>query len=1652
MKNTFKRITSAILSLLIVISACSGTISVFATGTDNAFSYQLEEANNTNSVPDASTSLVTSTTVTYKDWNGITTEYSDESIIPQISDGVFTKFDLSAGSYAKTINGVTTLYRDGTIYTDVVHTLDGVCDISDVLVVNRAATVEANKYSWISYEIYASNQLDKLFSGEPIFTYDNTGANFRTQRFKTTNFKAKYVAMRVTASTSSDELYEGWVSSSYKIRMDEFNVYGSKIDDYGKPTEEDALDLPAAPARSVVKNIAAQYSNGTENTAATLSSVKPLYDGDLSNEVTVDVTASPYYNSETDNYVDVILQLKGEQNINDIYIAHSTESDYIPREYELYIGDSDDELFDEEPYYTYSSDDPKATQHYEVSGYKGSYVGMRIKKPHADGVDSADSLVRLREFNVYTDEEAFTKVTECEDYDIPEGTDLSVLDNLTHPDTTVSPVLNGYEIVDGTVTKLDTGVTGDTPISQLSDGNLTTKVDFNKPVFATIDSEGNITDYTENRQRYLDIYYDLKDVADLSHIVLGFPTNPGLVPGDFEVYVSDERGSLFSGTPYVTVDNATDYRKYGTNERMDIINFDKSDDVADTARFVGIRIYNPISEKLGASSTTTLTYGAYNAVHTRLTEFAVYGKYVDESFDSTKAANVMPTSDIDITEIETTYGQNILKSENLSVRVDGQGPDTSTDVDVSALQEKFSSNVLSRTGDGFGEIHTDLNGAKAGRVSDFIVELDEGDLTAVKGFIFQSTWKESAYMTSAYQVYIAEDREDLFSGEPVFDYNEESQEITYGQVVEFPKAVKGKWFAIRILNPIYTATTKNTLYLRASVLFAWGEGAEATDYQTNLAQNMPMQANLVSGANSTPVSDENLTALEQKQLTDGSVNLDADGNKIYAPNTETSATVATENKDLELIYNLCEIVEVSKISVNALIDASNGFETLKVYANNSGVFGDDDLVGTYTVNETGAIEPTITLENATQMQYVRFVFEGTKENVCISSINIFATDAQKFVTRNVALDKTSADYEVYMNGEEYSVYPKLLNSLADGSDKTFFVLNEGLVGEDTYDVLMNLGGLKTISNIQLSYLKNYEESWPGKINIYLGETKEDAMNATEPVFVALDDDVENGVLSFDIKPCFASYIRLEFVEFNSIEGYLQVLNNEETGKYLITSTLADVKVMGTDTGTDVTPEENLYTVKFVGLDNKVIKTQVVGYGEAATAPTDTYAEGHVFTGWDKDFSNITENTVVTAQYTVNTYTVTFVDYNGAVLKTETVEYGKGATAPADPQREGYDFTGWDKEFGKITGNLVVTANYVSNSHTVTFVDWDDTVLKTETVEHGKAATAPADPERKGYTFTGWDVAFDNITGNLTVTAQYTINTYTVEFRDATGVLKVINVTLGSTVREVLSEEEIDNIENSVRDVYGYTVMRDDNGSVVWNKDLNDPIVESTVIEARYNRDMSLTTSVTVVKVDGTKPYDNKLFAYDTAIIVEDALANSWEMNNTIVATGQTLELYACGSTMYIVAKAEVLEADEVSIVGKINEGTDFRVFAHANPNPEKTIVKYGFIFGAKTYMNDYYGKEDGRDFTLDDEDAFEKTDSHNKLLQKTEKVVENVDAVDFMILFQLSKSTAERFARAYIVYDDGTVAYSNIISNQTISDGSQFGYAQLEDVTGEMDD
>ena len=130
----------------------------------------------------------------------------------------------------------------------------------------------------------------------------------------------------------------------------------------------------------------------------------------------------------------------------------------------------------------------------------------------------------------------------------------------------------------------------------------------------------------------------------------------------------------------------------------------------------------------------------------------------------------------------------------------------------------------------------------------------------------------------------------------------------------------------------------------------------------------------------------------------------------------------------------------------------------------------------------------------------------------------------------------------------------------------------------------------------------------------------------------------------------------------------------------------------------------------------------------------------------------------TGKITVNepvTYSVTFKDYDGTVLKQQTgILAGGFATAPATPTRTGYTFSGWDKSYSNVAEDLVVTATYTINTYTVTFKNWNGDVLSTQTVDYGAGATEPTVPAREGYEFIGWDKTFNNVMSDMIIVAQY----------------------------------------------------------------------------------------------------------------------------------------------------------------------------------------------------------------------------------------------------------------------------------------------------------
>lgn len=193
------------------------------------------------------------------------------------------------------------------------------------------------------------------------------------------------------------------------------------------------------------------------------------------------------------------------------------------------------------------------------------------------------------------------------------------------------------------------------------------------------------------------------------------------------------------------------------------------------------------------------------------------------------------------------------------------------------------------------------------------------------------------------------------------------------------------------------------------------------------------------------------------------------------------------------------------------------------------------------------------------------------------------------------------------------------------------------------------------------------------------------------------------------------------------------------------------------------PVIKTFTVKFFAKDGttQIGADQTVKEGENAVPPLAPEVDGFYFIGWDKPYTTITANVDIVAVYGENKFwTVAYYDEDGTTkLGEETV--ADGLSAQGNPvSKVGYNFLGWfdlsdqPADFSKISADMSVKAKWEIQKFTVTFKNWDGATLKTEVVEYGKGATAPDDPTRDGYDFTGWDKEFNQVTGDLIVTAQF----------------------------------------------------------------------------------------------------------------------------------------------------------------------------------------------------------------------------------------------------------------------------------------------------------
>ena len=139
----------------------------------------------------------------------------------------------------------------------------------------------------------------------------------------------------------------------------------------------------------------------------------------------------------------------------------------------------------------------------------------------------------------------------------------------------------------------------------------------------------------------------------------------------------------------------------------------------------------------------------------------------------------------------------------------------------------------------------------------------------------------------------------------------------------------------------------------------------------------------------------------------------------------------------------------------------------------------------------------------------------------------------------------------------------------------------------------------------------------------------------------------------------------------------------------------DLPLIPVPTDPPVEPEVKTYTVIFIDNDNKFLGYQVVEEGQAATAPEIKDRPGYTFEGWDKDFTNVTENMTVMGTFKKNAVTPPAPATEGT-LKID-VTGGTSFTLNGRPQGTSYYNTKM-----KIGESVTVTA---ATTNTNKFLGW-----------------------------------------------------------------------------------------------------------------------------------------------------------------------------------------------------------------------------------------------------------------------------------------------------------------------------------------------------------
>jgi len=221
-----------------------------------------------------------------------------------------------------------------------------------------------------------------------------------------------------------------------------------------------------------------------------------------------------------------------------------------------------------------------------------------------------------------------------------------------------------------------------------------------------------------------------------------------------------------------------------------------------------------------------------------------------------------------------------------------------------------------------------------------------------------------------------------------------------------------------------------------------------------------------------------------------------------------------------------------------------------------------------------------------------------------------------------------------------------------------------------------------------------------------------------------------------------------------------------------------------------------YTLKYsAGPNGSLTGTspQTVVWGASGTAVSAIPNIGYHFLDWTdgkittpRTDTNVRADVDVTANFAINTYTLKYAASSegtiSAGVASQTVNYnGSGSSVTASATTPGYHFTSWSdgstqnpRTDTNVTANVNVTANFAINTYTLKYAAGSGGTISSgvtsQTVNYGTSGTAVTASGGTGYHFVSWSDGSTqnprtdtNVMANVNVTANFSINTYTLKY-------------------------------------------------------------------------------------------------------------------------------------------------------------------------------------------------------------------------------------------------------------------------------------------------